>query len=378
MDVRLFRPYLDTSDLHSIKKAFDINWLGNGKYVQEFESMWSKKFNSKYCLGLNSATAALHLALAAFKFPKGKKVLVPSMTFSSTAMAVKYNNLEVVFVDVENTNLTMCCNDLIKKIDKDCVAIIPVHYGGSACQMDLIMEIAKKNNLKVIEDCAHTQGGKYKHKFLGTWGDIGCFSFEEKKGMTTGDGGMLCFNDHNIYDYLKPMRWVGIDKDTWRRAETKTQLKDSSFHWFYEIREIGFKYNMNNLAACLGISQFKKLDEINDSKNKAIKLYIKNLKHIKEISFLMDYDKEWTGSYWLFGLRVNERSKLINYLTKNGVSTGVHFTPLNEQPFFENCVGKTINSSEVYKKILTLPLFPMITTKEVNYVCEKIISYYES
>ncbi len=146
MDVRLFRPYLDTSDLHSIKKAFDINWLGNGKYVQEFESMWSKKFNSKYCLGLNSATAALHLALAAFKFPKGKKVLVPSMTFSSTAMAVKYNNLEVVFVDVENTNLTMCCNDLIKKIDKDCVAIIPVHYGGSACQMDLIMEIAKKNN----------------------------------------------------------------------------------------------------------------------------------------------------------------------------------------------------------------------------------------
>jgi len=195
MDVRLFRPYLDEDDLKSIKKAFDINWLGNGSFVKEFEEMWSKKFKVKYCLGLNSATAALHLALAAFKFPKGKKVLIPSLTFSSTAMAVKYNDLEVVFVDVEKRNLTIDCNDLLNKIDEDCVAIIPVHYGGSPCEMDVIMEIAKKNNLKVIEDCAHTQGGIYKDKYLGTWGDIGCFSFEEKKGMTTGDGGMICFND---------------------------------------------------------------------------------------------------------------------------------------------------------------------------------------
>ena len=142
------------------------------------------------------------------------------------------------------------CDDLRSKIDDDCVAIIPVHYGGSACKMDIIMDIAKENNLKVIEDCAHTQGGKYKNKYLGTWGDIGCFSFEEKKGMTTGDGGMMCFNDSEIYNYLKPMRWVGIDKDPWRRVETKSKLKDSSFHWFYEIREIGFKYNMNNMAAC--------------------------------------------------------------------------------------------------------------------------------
>ena len=377
MDVRLFRPYLDEDDLKSIKKAFDINWLGNGSFVKEFEEMWSKKFKVKYCLGLNSATAAIHLALAAFKFPKGKKVLIPSLTFSSTAMAVKYNDLEVVFVDVEKRNLTIDCNDLLNKIDEDCVAIIPVHYGGSPCEMDVIMEIAKKNNLKVIEDCAHTQGGIYKDKYLGTWGDIGCFSFEEKKGMTTGDGGMICFNDEKIYNYLKPMRWVGIDKDTWRRVESKSNLKDSSFHWFYEIREIGYKYNMNNMSACLGISQFQKLDKINKSKNVAIKLYLKKLKNLSEIQFLMDYNYNWSGSYWLFGLRVKNRSKLINYLTKNGISTGVHFTPLNKQPYFENCDGKTKASSVVYKEILTLPLFPMITPKEVNYVCDKIIQFYK-
>ena len=285
MNVRLFRPYLDVEDINSIKKAFDINWLGNGKYVKDFEDKWSKKFNVKFSLGLNSATAALHLALAAFRFEKGKKVLIPSMTFSSTAMAVKYNDLEIVFVDIEPVNLTICCDDLRNKIDDDCVAIIPVHYGGSACKMDVIMDIAKENNLKVIEDCAHTQGGKYKNKFLGTWGDIGCFSFEEKKGMTTGDGGMMCFNDVKIYNYLKPMRWVGIDKDTWRRVETKSKLEDSSFHWFYEIREIGFKYNMNNLAACLGLSQFDKLDAINESKNEAIKLYLENLKNVNQVNF---------------------------------------------------------------------------------------------
>ena len=377
MKIRLFKPHLDQNDLESIKKAFDINWLGLGTMVDQFEKEWSSKFGTKYSLGLNSATAALHLALAAFSFPKGKKVLIPSMTFSATAMAVLYNDLIPVFVDVENDNLTINIEDLKLKIDKDCVAVIPVHYGGSACDMDNIMQIAKDNGLKVIEDCAHTQGGTYKGKYLGTIGDIGCFSFEEKKGMTTGDGGMICFNDDKIYEYLKPMRWVGIDKDTWRRVEGLSDLNDYSFHWFYEIRNIGFKYNMNNLAASLGLSQFKKLDEINRTKNEAIKTYLQNLKDIKEVNFLMDYNK-WTDSYWLFGLRVENRSKLINFLSENVVSTGVHFTPLNEQPFFSKFSGETPIARELYPKILTLPLFPMITKEEVEYVCDVIKKYYNS
>jgi perosamine synthetase len=376
MKIRLFKPHLDQNDLESIKKAFDINWLGLGTMVDQFEKEWSSKFGTKYSLGLNSATAALHLALAAFSFPKGKKVLIPSMTFSATAMAVLYNDLIPVFVDVENDNLTINIEDLKLKIDKDCVAVIPVHYGGSACDMDNIMQIARDNDLKVIEDCAHTQGGTYKGRYLGTIGDIGCFSFEEKKGMTTGDGGMICFNDDNIYDYLKPMRWVGIDKDTWRRVEGLSDLNDYSFHWFYEIRNIGFKYNMNNFAASLGLSQFKKLDEINRTKNEAIKRYIQNLKNVKQFDFLMDYNK-WTDSYWLFGLRVQNRSELINFLSENGISTGVHFTPLNDQPFFSKFPGKTPIAKELYTKILTLPLYPMMKIDDVDYVCDLIKKFYQ-
>lgn len=377
MKVRLFRPYLDENDLSSIKEVFDANWLGLGTKVEEFETQWSAKFGVKYSIGLNSATAALHLALAAYRFPKGKKVLIPALTFSATAMAVLYNDLEPVFVDVEPSNLTMDVSDFEKKIDKDCVAVIPVHYGGSACEMESIIDIAKRYNLKVIEDCAHSQGGVYKGKFLGTWGDIGCFSFEEKKGMTTGDGGMLSFNDTEMYNYLKPMRWVGIDKDTWKRVEGLSKLEDFGFHWFYEIRNIGFKYNMNNMAAALGITQLAKLDAINETKNDAIRQYIQNLAGVGDFSFLMDYNNSWTGAYWLFGLRVKNRSELINFLSEKGISTGVHFTPLNQQPFFKKFVGETPVTDSMYPELLTLPLYPMMESEQVSYVCEMIKKFYQ-
>ena len=273
-------------------------------------------------------------------------------------------------------NLTICIEDLNKKIDRDCVAIIPVHYGGSACRMEEIMELAKKNNLKVIEDCAHTQGGLYKEKLLGTFGDIGCFSFEEKKGMTTGDGGMLCSNNKNIIDHLRPMRWVGIDKDTWRRAKDFETSKENSRHWFYEIRNLGFKYNMNNMAASLGISQLKKLDKINNSKNNSIHTYLNNLKGHKDYKLLMDYTTNFTGSYWLFGIRTSRRSELIEFLQTKGVSTGVHFTPLNEQPYFQNFPGETPRAKALYSDILTLPLYPVMEEGSVEYVCEMVNNFF--
>jgi perosamine synthetase len=155
---------------------------------------------------VNLATAALYLALTAFGFPEGKKVLVPAITFTSTATAVMYNRLIPVFVDVDPEIVSMDLNDLRKKYDKDYVAVIPVHNGGYSVPMDKLMEIAREFDLKVIEDCAHCVGGDYKGKKLGTWGDIGCFSFEEKKCMTTGDGGMICSNDAELLKDVRAMR----------------------------------------------------------------------------------------------------------------------------------------------------------------------------
>jgi perosamine synthetase len=188
MKIRLFKPSVGQEELDNIKAVLDRAWLGLGPNVTKFEDEWTKYIGCKSSIGVNSATAALHLALTAFNFPKGKKVLVPAITFVATATAVLYNNLEPVFVDVNEDTASMDIHDLEKKYDKDCVAVIPVHNGGYPADMERILEFARMKNLKVIEDCAHCAGGDYHGKKLGTWGDIGCFSFEEKKCMTTGDG----------------------------------------------------------------------------------------------------------------------------------------------------------------------------------------------
>src|SRR4030042_6747874 len=236
MNIRLFKPSIGQEELDNIKGVFDRAWLGLGPLVSEFEEEWSKYIGCKMSIGVNSATAALHLALTAFHFPEGKKVLVPAITFASTATAVLYNRLIPVFVDVDPETVSMDLNDMQRKYDKDCVAVIPVHNGGYPVPMDKLMEIANKLNLKVIEDCAHCAGGGYKGKKLGTWGHIGCFSFEEKKCMTTGDGGMICSDDTGLISPLRAYRWVGIDKDTWHRViAAQGGQENEAMHWHYEI-----------------------------------------------------------------------------------------------------------------------------------------------
>ena len=192
-------------------------------------------------------------------FPKEKKVLVPSLTFSSTASAVLYNHLTPVFVDSDPVTLGISLEDLDRKYDKNCVAVLPVHYAGHPVPMEKLMPWARDRNLKVIEDCAHTSGSIYKGKQLGRWGDISCFSFEEKKLMTTGDGGMLCSDDPDLLKDVKAMRWVGIDKDNWKTARSYTNANKDAMHWFYELNILGYKYNMNDLAASIGLAQLKKL-----------------------------------------------------------------------------------------------------------------------
>jgi len=227
MNIRLFKPSLGKEELANIQDAFARGWIGLGPKVTEFEEKWAEFIGCKVAIGLNSATAALDLALRCFGFPEGKKVLLPSLTFASTATAVLYNRLIPVFVDSDPITLGISLEDAEKKWDRDCVAVIPVHYCGHPVPMERLVPWARQKDLKVIEDCAHTAGGEYKGKKLGTWGDIGCFSFEEKKCMTTGDGGMICSDDPALLKDVKAMRWVGIDKDNWKTLEgASTFLKD--------------------------------------------------------------------------------------------------------------------------------------------------------
>lgn len=369
MNIRLFKPSLGKEELEAVKETFERSWVGLGSKVNEFEEKWAEFIGCKVSIGLNSCTAALHLALRVFGFPEGKKVLVPSLTFSATASAVLYNRLIPVFVDSDPVTLGISLDDLDKKYDKDCVAIIPVHYCGHPVPMEKLVPWARQRNLKIIEDCAHTAGGEYLGKKLGTWGDIGCFSFEEKKCMTTGDGGMLCSDNADLLKDVKAMRWVGIDKDNWKTAQQYITANKDAMHWFYEINVLGYKYNMNDLAASIGLEQLKKLPEFNRKRSDIIRKYLDVIKDIKGIEPLLPYSPE-LFVYQMFGIRAEKRDKLMIHLKQNGIATGCHYTPLSLQPLFKDWGNNCPYIEEEHKKFITLPLHTDLSNEEIIFILE--------
>lgn len=366
MKIRLFKPSVGKEELAGIQESFDSAWLGLGPKVTRFEQKWSGYVGCKESVGVNSCTAALHLALSAFRFPPGKKVLVPVMTFASTAMAVLYNGLEPVFVDADESTLGIDFDDLERKYDKDCVAVMPVHFAGHPVPMDRLTAWAKARNLKVIEDSAHSAGGKYKGKTIGTWGDIGCYSFEEKKCMTTGDGGMISSDDPELLAPLRHSRWVGINKDTWQRYEAN-ELNDLDANgWYYEISDIGYKYNMNDLMASIGLVQLEKLDRMNRRREAIVGQYMSGLPQDGPVRPALPYEPV-DSSYWAFIVRVPDRERFAIHLKNQGVSTGVHYMPLTMHPLFMKYKSETPTAYAVWKQLVTLPLFPDLTDEEVAY-----------
>ncbi|MFN8258868.1 MAG: DegT/DnrJ/EryC1/StrS aminotransferase family protein [Bacteroidales bacterium] len=372
MNIRLFKPSIGNEELENIKKVFDREWLGLGPTVSQFEKEWNDYVGTKMSIGVNSATAALHLALMAYKFPRGKKVLVPAITFAATATAVLYNDLVPVFVDVDRETSVMDLEDLKRKYTSDCVAVIPVHNGGYPVPMEKLMPFAKEKNLVVIEDCAHCAGGEYLGKKLGTYGDIGCFSFEEKKCMTTGDGGMICSNHVEIIEPLRAQRWVGIDKDTWKRTQSTSETLDNeAMHWHYEIALLGYKYNMNDVAAAIGLAQLHKLDAMNLKRRDIIRKYLDGIANLKTITPIFPYDRNH-GAYWYFAIRSQHRDELIVYLKNQGIATGVHFYPLVMQPLFKKYdIGCEV-AKEIWKTFITLPSHVDLTNEELDFILKAL------
>lgn len=372
MNIRLFKPSLGKEELDSIKSSFDISWVGLGEKVSEFENEWSKYIGCKSSVGLNSATAALQIAVQAFNFPAGKKVMVPAITFAATAFAPIYNRLEPVFIDSDEELISMSIEDMERKFDNDVVAIIPVHFAGHPARIDKIMEFARAKNLKVIEDCAHTAGSKYMNRTLGTWGDIGCFSFEEKKCMTTGDGGMMCSDDVELMKYIKPARWLGINKDAWiRQTKDVNSGTPNARHWEYEISILGYKYNMNNLAASIGLVQLKKLPAMNKRRSEIVRAYINGIEGLHQIKPLLPFEPE-NYSYQMFGVRCDKRDELILNLKSKGIATGVHYAPLYTHPFFKQWENECPVADKIWNSFVTLPLHADLTNEEINYVIEAL------
>ena len=370
--IRLFKPSLGNEEITAIKRIFKKSWIGYGPEVKKFENSWSKYIGIKYSVGVTSCSAALHIALASKNFKKRKKVLVPAMTFTATAAAALYCGLEPVFVDINEYDLNINFEDLKKKYSKDCVAVIPVHVGGHPCEMEKIIPWAKRKKLLVIEDCAHTAGGFYRGKMLGTWGDISCFSFEEKKMLTTGDGGMICTNNKSLATKFKSLSFHGWNRDPWSRHKkglSKKNLKEK--HWYYQIKELGFKYNMNDLMAAIGLAQLKKLHSFNFKRNVGVKKYLEGIKNCKNIKpyFVKQYKRI---SYWMFAIRSKKRDQLIAFLKERGIATSVYWIPVPMHPLYKKYKSKIPVTKRVWKELVTLPLFSDIKLKELNYIIKSV------
>ena len=365
-------PNVTKEDKNVVLKALDSVLLTDGPKLREFEKRFSKYTGSSFAIGVSNATSALMLSLQSCGIKKNDEVIVPNLTFVATASAVLHCGATPVLADVEKDTLNLDPLSVKKNISKRTKAIIPVHFAGRICKINEILKIAKKNNLKVIEDCAHALGSRLDKKHVGTFGDVGCFSFYPTKNFTTIEGGMVITNTKKTSEYISRSRNHGITRSLDNRFS-------SGKPWDYDIVEPGFNFRLDEIRSSLGLNQLKRLDQLNKLRKKASEYYNEQLKKINGIIVPPKSNKN-ENSYHLYIVRVSKdssisRDVLFEKLLKSGIRTSVHYKPLSKFLLFKKMAkhyGKLENSESLYDEILSLPLYPTITKSKQNHVINTI------
>jgi len=377
----VFRPCYGKEEIDSVTNVLKSGWVGLGPKTAEFEKEFANKIGVgiKNCISVNSCTAALEIAVRLSDVKAGEKVLVPTMTFCSTAHAVTYNQAEPVFIDCDYL-LQMDYHGIMKSIEenkKKIKAIIVVHFGGRIHPNILqISEYCSKNDIYLIEDCAHAMGATLNGKHAGTFGDFACFSFHAVKNLAMGDGGMLVSIEHTQkIEEAKKLRWLGIDKGTWDRSDQKR------YSWEYNIASIGYKCHTCDILSAIGLEQLKKIDYLNERRLKIVTEYFKHLTSQKEISTPLADDEESKSSWHLFIIMLqNEetRNALSDFLAENNISTSVHYKPIHLFKCYGEDTPTLPTSEQYYKKILTLPVYPEMKIMDVKFICKKIKEFFDN
>jgi len=367
-------PTIEKEEIDEVTSALKEGWVTMGPRVDKFENSFKDYINVKGAVAVSSCTAALALSLTALGIKKGDEVITTPLTFASVANEIIHRGAKPVFVDIDKEVFTIDPKEIEENITDKTKAIIPVHYAGHPCDMDKIMKIANDNNLYVIEDCAHSPGALYKNKQTGSFGDFGNFSFYSTKNITTGDGGMITTNNEEIIPLLKKLRLHGMSKDAWKRYEKKGT-------WYYEINELGFKSNMTDIQAALGLAQLKKIDDFNKKRREQAEYYIKNLKDINAIILQKEKDNVYHVRH-LFPILLKKeklkisRNEFIEKLKEKNIGTSVHFIPLHFQPLYQKMFGYKkgdfVNTEYVYERLISLPIYPKLTIKQLDYIINSI------
>jgi dTDP-4-amino-4,6-dideoxygalactose transaminase len=380
-------PYLDEKEINEVVDSLKSGWITTGPKCKKFEEKFAKYLGVKHAIAVNSATAGLHLSLEAIGLKKGEVALTVPLTFASTAEVVRYFDADPEFIDVKAPEGTMDPKLLQEYLENKCDmvdgicikkdsgkrvrAILPVHLAGLACEMDEIGQLAKKYNLHVVEDAAHAFPTKYKGQIIGSFSKATVFSFYATKTITTGEGGMITTNDAEIANRMRIMRLHGISKDAWKRYTAEGS-------WFYEVVEPGFKYNMTDIAAAMGLHQLDKSEWMRDIRESYAQLYNEAFKNYDELELPSLGDNTTKHAWHLYTLRIRpeklkiNRSDIIEKLKALGIGTSVHFIPMHLHPYYRDRYGFKRGdypvSEDLYERSISLPIYPKMTEDDVKRV----------
>ena len=371
-------PDIGEEEIGSVVQTLRSGWLTTGWKVKQFEEDFARYTGSSNAVAVNSGTAALHLALDAVGIHEGDEVIVPTMTFTATAEVVVYFKAKPVLVDCEGDTLNMDATQIESKITPNTKAIIPVHVAGQPCDMSRIMAIARQYRLKVIEDAAHALPARYDGQKVGTIGDITCFSFYATKTIATGEGGMATTECAEWSDRMRMMSLHGISKDAWNRYSSEGS-------WYYEVNLPGFKYNLTDIAAALGIEQLKKCDRFWQARKRIAEIYNDAFSDLLEVQIpLLRSGVQHAWHLYVIQLDLPRlrigRNEFIELLKKENIGTSVHFIPLHLHPYYRNALkhhpNDFPNATAAFDRIISLPIYPRMTEADVQRVIaavEKVV-----
>lgn len=378
INVPFAKPYIGQEEIEEVIDVLKSGWLTTGSRCKQFEADFTAFLGGGIdAIAVNSCTAGLHLALEAIGIGEGDEVIVPVHTFTATAEVVRYLGAHPVFVDVEPETLCMDPVKFGRAITPKTKAVIPVHYAGRACDMDKILMLARRHNLKVIEDAAHALPARYNGKLVGTLeSDATVFSFYANKTITTGEGGMIVTRNPDIAKRCRVMRTHGMNKEAFDRF-TSTSKKPA---WHYEIVAPGFKYNMPDLAAAVGIHQLKRAYDMQESRRDVALQYMDLLKGLPLECMNDSSSQDDLHAWHLFVVKLDlekltiSRDQFIERLTEAGVGASVHYIPLHMHPYWKETYGLRDDmfpvSTDAYHRIVSLPLYPYMAAQAI----EKVVS----
>jgi len=353
-NIKLFDPVIDEREIKKVvktlKSGFWASGAGGGQ-VYEFETKFKKFINSKSCVSVNSGTAALHLAASLCNI-KGKEVILPSLSFVSTAHAIMYNGGTPVFVDVDPHTLCIDPEEIRKKISKKTRCIIPVHFGGIPVNIKRIQKISN-SNIMIIEDAAHACGSEYNGKKIGSHGDLVCFSFHPVKNLAMPTGGLISINNRNykkMTEDLKSKRWCGISNRK---------------HVDYDVNKIGWNFYMNEFSAAIGLVQLEKIQKMNNIRKSIAKIYEKELNVFKKIPFTN------TCAYHLYWICVKDRKFFRKKLLEKGIETGSHYKPIHQMSLYNKPIKLPI-TEKIAKEIVTIPIHPNLSDSDIDKIINTI------